>query len=231
MKISVMKIISLISTLLILFCTVPGTAFAEEGREAPPFASDEESFDEMKSRMEESISSMIENLEDSEEDLDEDLVDEAEELITELEQLQTDLEDVETESELLEIKTELDSLIEETSDDLKDVLGSSGQGEQGMNSGQGRSDGNGAPEQGTEGGSESDPSMQGTEGGPERDSSMMQNRSQAKDGNATEEDGAPEERKMSEQSSDGNKGNAEETESESTGFFGQLLSSIKSLFG
>ncbi len=229
MKISIMKIISLISTLLILFCIVPGSAFAEEGREAPPFASDEESFDEMKSRMEESISSMIENLEDSEEDLDEDLVDEAEELIAELEQLQTDLEDVETDSELLEIKTELDSLIEETSDDLKDVLGSSGQGEQGMNSGQGRSDGNGAPEQGTEGGPESDPSMQGTEGGPESDPSMMQNRSQANEGNATEKDGAPEERP--EQSSDGNKGNVEETESESTGFFGQLLNSIKSLFG
>ncbi|WP_156153779.1 hypothetical protein [Methanosarcina sp. MTP4] len=174
----------------------------------------------------ESISSMIENLEDSEEDFDEDLLEEAEELITELELVKVELEDVETDSEMLEIRTELYSLIEEASDELKDVLGPVGQG---MDSGP---DGDGAPEQGFEAGSGQDPAM-------------MQNRSQVKDGNATGEDGVPEERKMREQSSDemeenaeeGNadvrtveRGNTEETGSENAGFFGQLLNSIKSLF-
>lgn len=216
MKISGMKIISLFTTLLILSCLVPNSAFAEEDGTTPSFASDEEAFDFMKSRMTESISSMIENLEDSKEDLDEDLLEEAEELITELELVKVELEDVETDSEMLEIRTELDSLIEEASDELKEVLGPVGQG---MGSGP---DGAGAPEQGFEAGSERDPAM-------------MQNRSQVKDGNATGEDGASEERKMREQSSDemeenADGGNTEETGAENAGFFGQLLNSIKSLF-
>ncbi len=224
MKISGMKIISLFTTLLILFCLVPNSAFAEEDGAEPPFASDEEAFDLMKSRMTESISSMIENLEDSKEDLDEDLLDEAEELITELELVNAELEDVETDSEMLDIRIELDSLIEEASDELKDVLGSAGQG---MSFGSERLEGASAPGQGFEAGSERDPSM-------------MQNRSEMKDGNVPGEDGTPEDRKMREQSSgemEGNAeggnaegGNAEETGSENAGFFGKLINSIRSLF-
>jgi len=225
MKISGKKIISLFSTLLILFCLVPSSAFAEgDGEVAPPFASDEEAFDLMKSRMTESIDSMIEKLEDSEEDLDEELLEDAEGLITELELVKAELEDVEADSEMLEIRIELDSLIEEAPDELKDVIEPAGQG---MSSGSGRPEGAGAPGQGFEDGSERDPAM-------------MQNRSQVKDGNATGEDGTPEEKKMREQNSDEMEGNAENAEPENArpenaepenaGFFGQLINSIKSLF-
>lgn len=214
MKISSKKIISLFSALLILFCLVPNGAFAGEDSEAvPPFASDEEAFDLMKSRMTESIYSMIENLEDSKEDLDEELLEDAEELITELELIKAELEDVETDSEMLAIRTELDSLIGEAPDELKGVLGPAGQG---MGFGPGRPDGAGALEQGFGNGSE-------------RDHAMMQNRSQVKDWNGTG-DGVPEDRKMGRQNSDGAERSAEETGSENAGFFGKLINSIKSLF-
>lgn len=215
MEVFTKKVIPIFLTLLTLFSIIPSCAFAED-QNVPPSPGSEESFDQMKTRMTESVNRTIETLENSKEDLDDESLEKAEQLITDLESIQEKLSNAETEDELLEIKDELDTLLDAAPEELKSIPGLIPQ--------------NMGPGPGMQNGTEN--LSQGFENGSEKRPEMTTNRSQPpRDENATMDDsGMPgQSPEVMEEKGNLTDENGKETADES-GFFGKLISALKSLF-
>lgn len=224
MEVFTKKIIPILITLLTLFSIIPSFALAED-LNVPPSPSSGDSVDQMKTRMTESLNNTIETLENSKENLtNESSLEAAEQLTTSLKAIKENISSAETEDDLLQIKQELDALLAAAPDDIKIIL------PQNMGPGPGMQNRIMGPGLGMQNGTEN--LSQGFENDSERLPEMTTNRSQPpKDGNATMEgsgmpgqgpEGMEEKDNLTDE-------NGKETADES-GFFGKLVSTLKSLF-
>lgn len=224
MEVFTKKIIPILITLLTLFSTIPSFALAED-LNVPPSPGSVDSVDQMKTRMTESLNNTIETLENSKENLtNESSLEAAEQLTTSLKAIKEKISSAETENDLLQIKQELDASLAAAPDDIKVIL------PQNMGPGPGMQNRSMGPGPGMQNGTEN--LSQGFENDSERRPEMTTNRSQPpKDGNATMEgsgmpgqgpEGMEEKGNLTDE-------NGKETADES-GFFGKLVSALKSLF-
>ena len=224
MEVFTKKIIPILITLLTLFSIIPSFALAED-LNVPPSPGSVDSVDQMKTRMTESLNNTIETLENSKENLtNESSLEAAEQLTTSLKAIKENISSAETENDLLQIKQELDASLAAAPDDIKIIL------PQNMGPGPGMQNRSMGPGPGMQNGTEN--LSQGFENDSERRPEMTTNRSQPpKDGNATMEgsgmpgqgpEGMEEKGNLTDE-------NGKETADES-GFFGKLVSALKSLF-
>ena len=224
MEVFTKKIIPILITLLTLFSIIPSFALAED-LNVPPSPGSGDSVDQMKTRMTESLNNTIETLENSKENLtNESSLEAAEQLTTSLKAIKEKISSAETEDDLLQIKQELDASLAAAPDDIKIIL------PQNMGPGPGMQNRSMGPGPGMQNGTEN--LSQGFENDSERRPEMTTNRSQPpKDGNATMEGSGTPGQGPEDMEKKGNltDENGKETADES-GFFGKLVSALKSLF-
>jgi len=197
-----------------MFSIVPSCALAEEETTSPSFP--EEDFDTMQSRMTESIDRMIEALENSTEELDDETLASAEELINGLSSIKEEISEAESDSDLQTIREELDTLLEETPEELRNISGFGMMGPDPEQAQNGSQSGSQVPPQGAGNMSEERPQR------PEGANAMSENASMEKQGIPGQALGEQEDADSAE--------NRETESSTETGFFANLLNSLKSLF-
>lgn len=222
MEVFTKKIIPILITLLTLFSIIPSFALAED-LNIPPSPGSGDSVDQMKTRMTESLNNTIETLENSKENLtNESSLEAAEQLTTSLKAIKEKISSAETEDDLLQIKQELDASLAAAPDDIKIIL------PQNMGSGPGMQNRSMGPGPGMQNGTEN--LSQGFENDSERRPEMTTNRT-PKDGNTTLEGSGMPGKGPEGMEDKGNltDENGKETADES-GFFGKLVSALKSLF-
>lgn len=122
MKTLTKKAIPIFLALLTLFSIIPSCAIAGE-QNASHSPGSEESFDMMKSRMNESINSRIEILENSKEELDSESLEAAEKLIIDLESIKGEVSGTESVDRLFEVKQRLDALLNTAPEELQNLPG------------------------------------------------------------------------------------------------------------
>jgi hypothetical protein len=208
-----LKKISIFSVLLIMFSVVPNCALAEGENSQPSLPG--EDFETMQSRMAESVDRMIEALENSTEDLDADTLASAEEMISELTSIKEEISEAETESDLQTIREELDALLEDAPEELKNI------------SGFGRGPGQ------VQNGSQVPPQDAGnmSEGRPEMPDGANPMDKNTMNGNSSmEKQGMPEQTPAEQETTGAAEDADKDTSSTETGFFANLINSLKALF-
>jgi hypothetical protein len=213
MEVFTKKIIPILIILLTLFSIIPSFALAED-LNVPPSSGSGDSVDQMKTRMTESLNNTIETLENSKENLtNESSLEAAEQLTTSLKAMKENISSAETEDDLLQIKQKLDASLAAAPDDIKIIL------PQNMGPGPGMQN-------------RTENLSQGFENDSERRPEMTTNRSQPpKDENATMEGSGMPGKGPEDMEEKGNltDENGKET-ADGSGFFGKLVSALKSLF-